>query len=87
MPSGADLTMACVPITPPAPGWFSTTTGCPSAFETAGLVARVIVSTPEPVAIGQDEAHGPIRLREDGCGDRPAAPAARAASGEQCIAA
>ena len=38
---------------PPAPGWFSTTIGAASAFESAGCAARVIVSTPEAVATGR----------------------------------
>ena len=42
-----------VPTMPPAPGWFSTTTGWPSAFDSAGCAARVIVSTPEAVATGR----------------------------------
>src|SRR5262245_38228605 len=38
---------------PPAPGWFSTTTGACSAFDNAGSAARVIVSTPDAVATGR----------------------------------
>src|SRR6516225_5434163 len=52
-PSGADLTSADVPTMPPAPGWFSTMTGCPSALASAGDAARVIVSTPDAVATGR----------------------------------
>src|SRR6478752_678645 len=53
VPSGADFTSADVPTMPPAPGWFSTITGAPSAFDSAGDAARVIVSTPEAVATGR----------------------------------
>ena len=52
-PSGGALTSAAVPTMPPAPAWFSTTTGPPSAFESAGDAARVIVSTPDAVATGR----------------------------------
>ena len=38
---------------PPAPGWLSTTTGWPSALDSAGDAARVIVSTPDAVATGR----------------------------------
>src|SRR6476659_6272973 len=53
VPSGADLTRADVPTMPPAPAWFSTMTGAPSAFDSAGVAARVIVSTPDAVATGR----------------------------------
>src|SRR5690242_11079234 len=53
VPSGADFTSADVPTMPPAPGWFSTITGAPRAFDSAGDAARVIVSTPEAVATGR----------------------------------
>ena len=53
-PSGRALTIACVPLMPPAPGKFSITMGCPpSALLTAGLIVRVIVSTPEPGPTGR----------------------------------
>jgi hypothetical protein len=42
-PSGAALTIACVPVMPPAPGRFSTTIGCPpSALVSDGLAARTM---------------------------------------------
>ena len=53
LPSGAERASACRPTTPPAPGWFSTTTDALSAFDSAGWAARVMASTPEPVALGR----------------------------------
>src|SRR6476469_4775008 len=53
VPSGADFTSADVPTMPPAPAWFSTITGAPSALDSAGEAARVIVSTPDAVATGR----------------------------------
>ena len=41
-----------MPVMPPAPGKFSMTTGWPSAFDKAGLAARMMVSTPEPGPTG-----------------------------------
>jgi hypothetical protein len=35
-PSGAALDRVCNPTTPPAPGWFSTTTDMPKALDNAG---------------------------------------------------
>src|SRR3954468_3155232 len=52
VPSGAERASVCSPSTPPAPGWFSTTTDAFSALDSAGCAARVIASTPEPVALG-----------------------------------
>ncbi len=52
-PSGAERASACRPTTPPAPGWLSTTTEAPSALPKAAWAARVIASTPEPVALGR----------------------------------
>ena len=52
-PSGAERASACRPTMPPAPGWLSTITGWPSALASAGCAARVIASTPEPVALGR----------------------------------
>ena len=45
--------MACNPMTPLAPAWFSTTTLAPKALPKAGAAARVMASTPEPVALGK----------------------------------
>jgi hypothetical protein len=44
-PSGADLATTSAPVTPPAPGWFSTTTGCPreALIRSASRRARVSV--------------------------------------------
>ncbi len=53
VPSGGDLIIADVPTMPPAPGWFSTTTDAPSAVDSAGEAARVMVSTPDAVATGR----------------------------------
>ena len=53
LPSGAERASACRPTMPPAPGWLSTTTDAPSALASAGCAARVIASTPEPVALGR----------------------------------
>ena len=52
-PSGAERAKACSPTMPPAPAWFSTTTGMFSALASAACAVRVIVSTPEPVALGR----------------------------------
>src|SRR5882762_9307522 len=52
-PSGAALTSTEVPVTPPAPARFSITTGWPSAFDNAGLAARMFVSTPDPGLTGR----------------------------------
>ena len=52
-PSGAERASACRPTMPPAPGWLSTITDVPSALASAGCAARVIASTPEPVALGR----------------------------------
>ena len=53
MPSGAARVSVWTPTMPPAPGWFSITTGFPSALASAGCAVRVIVSTPDPVAFGR----------------------------------
>src|SRR6478752_1494356 len=53
MPSGADLTSVEVPTMPPAPGWFSITTGWPSVLPRAAAAARTMVSTPEPAPTGR----------------------------------
>ena len=45
---------------PPAPGWFSTIDRVPSAFESAGCAARVIVSTPDAVATGRMNLIGAV---------------------------
>jgi hypothetical protein len=52
-PSGAALTMAAVPVMPPAPGMFSITTGWPKALPSATEAARTMLSTPEPALIGR----------------------------------
>jgi hypothetical protein len=57
-PSGAERASVCSPMTPPAPVWFSTTTGAPSALANAGCAARVIASTPEPAAFGSTKRTG-----------------------------
>ena len=53
LPSGKALVSACRPTMPPAPAWFSTTTLAPRALASAGWAARVMTSTPEPVALGR----------------------------------
>jgi hypothetical protein len=64
---------------PPAPGWFSTTTGLPSALASAGCAVRVIASTPEPVAFGRTMRTGlsPTCATEDA--ERAIAPVANTA--------
>src|SRR5687767_1795534 len=52
-PSAGAFTRAAVPVMLPAPGRFSITTAWPSAFESDGPTARVIVSTPDPGANGR----------------------------------
>jgi hypothetical protein len=54
-PSGAARATVCTPSTPstpPASGWFSTTTGWPSALDSAFRAVRVMVSTPDETALG-----------------------------------
>src|SRR5687768_16900156 len=58
LPSGAERARVCKPMTPPAPVWFSTTTGAPNALANAGCAARVIASTPEPAAFGRTKRTG-----------------------------
>ena len=48
-----DGVSACTPTMPPAPAWFSTITGWPSALPSAACAERVIASTPDPVALGR----------------------------------
>ena len=57
-PSGRALTIACVPVMPPAPGMFSITTGWPTDLVSAGLTVRMIVSTPEPGPTGRMVRNG-----------------------------
>ncbi len=58
LPSGAERASVCSPMTPPAPVWFSTTTGAPNALANAGCAARVMASTPEPAAFGSTKRTG-----------------------------
>src|SRR4051812_25097090 len=53
LPSGGALTIARVPVMPPAPGRFSTTMGWPSVFDNPVLAARTMESTPEPALTGR----------------------------------
>ena len=52
-PSAGERASACRPTMPPAPGWLSTITGWPRALASAAWAARVMASTPEPVAFGR----------------------------------
>ena len=72
-PSGGFLAMACKPITPLAPAWFSTTTLAPKALPMAGAAARVIASTPEPVALGKMNLTGRSACANDRPGKADAA--------------
>ena len=83
LPSGMARARACRPTTPPAPGWLSTTTDALSAFDSAGCAARVIASTPEPVALGRMKRTVPD-CASAASGHAPAAMAAiEAASAER----
>ena len=57
-PSGAALAMAEAPMTPPAPGRFSITTGWPKARPSATEAERAMVSTPEPALTGSTTRTG-----------------------------
>jgi hypothetical protein len=46
------LATLSVPITPPAPGRFSTTTGCPSFTASASAITRAVKSLPAPAVNG-----------------------------------
>ena len=51
-PSGGDLATSVVPIRPPAPGRFSTITGCPRTCVSPGAMARAVMSMFPPGANG-----------------------------------
>jgi hypothetical protein len=46
------LATKVAPTAPPAPGRFSTTTGCPSAMVSRSASARASTSVPLPAVIG-----------------------------------
>ena len=79
-PSGGFLAMACKPMTPLAPAWFSTTTLTPKALPIAGAAARVMASTPEPVALGKMNLTGRSACANDRPGNATAAADDKAAN-------
>ena len=63
----------------PLADWFSITTEALSALPRAGAAARVMASTPEPVALGRMNDFGAglgVRRLRRACPRRAAAPAA-----------
>ncbi|SPA34260.1 hypothetical protein CBM2637_B50034 [Cupriavidus taiwanensis] len=74
-PSGSARSMACIPITPPAPGRFSTTTGCPSCSESVLPSRRLVRSRMPPGELGAIRRKGRLawKLSWDGLANaRPA---------------
>src|SRR5262249_21360894 len=57
-PSGSDLATNAAPMVPPAPGRFSTTTGCPTCCESCSSSMRGIMSVELPAATGTTARNG-----------------------------
>jgi len=55
---GAEFVAKAAPITLPAPGLFSTMTGCPSRGDRSAAILRAITSTPLPAANGATSVIG-----------------------------
>ena len=84
-PSGAALTTVEVPVMPPAPGWFSTTTGWPKALPSATVAARTMASTPEPALIGRMKRTGRSPCAQAGQAASAATPAPRPSSARRLM--
>ena len=78
-PSGAAATTACVPMTVPPPGWFSTTTGWPHSSESFCPIGRTIASVAPPASSGEIRRTGCVGLKLDCANDSEGAAATAAA--------